>query len=212
MEEIQNQEQVENEQEEETSPVQLEGSVGLGVDLVEIERMKRILNRTKSFSKRVYTTGEREYCESTAQPHVHYATRFAAKEAVLKALGTGFAFGIAPADVEVQRNQYGRPIVQLHRKAAEIATKQGVREIPISLSYTHDEAVACAMAITAESVRVAEERIDPMEELAKQFKEARSLLDDLPVQGLDGPTASKDEDAEADQLADEIAQDEPEEV
>ncbi|MBQ9021547.1 MAG: holo-ACP synthase [Eggerthellaceae bacterium] len=165
---------------------ELEGSVGLGVDLVKIERMKRILKRTPRFSVRVYTAEERNYCEGTAQPHVHYATRFAAKEAVLKALGTGFAFGIAPADVEVLRNQYGRPIVQLHRKAAEIASKQGVREIPISLSYTHDEAVACAMAITADSVRVAEERIDPMEELAKQFKEARSLLDDLPTQHEDG--------------------------
>ena len=186
MEEIQNQEQVENEQEEETSPVQLEGSVGLGVDLVEIERMRRILARTPRFRVRVFTDEERDYCESTAAPHVHYATRFAAKEAVLKALGTGFAFGIGPADVEVVRNQYGRPSVQLHRKAAEIAEKQGVRDIPVSLSYTHGEAVACAMAITADSVRVAEARIDPMEELAKQFKEARSLLDDLPVQHEDG--------------------------
>ena len=169
-----------------TRPVQIEGSVGLGVDLVEIERMKRILGRTPHFKVRVYTQEERDYCDGTANPHVHYATRFAAKEAVLKALGTGFAFGIAPADVEVVRNQYGRPSVQLHRKAAEIASKQGVREIPVSLSYTHSEAVACAMAITADSVRVAEERIDPMEELAKQFKEARSLLDDLPTQREDG--------------------------
>ena len=186
MEEITSQEQVETEQEEDIPPVQLEGSVGLGVDLVEIERMRTILKRTPRFATRVYTEEERAYCESSAQPHIHFATRFATKEAVLKALGTGFAFGIAPADVEVVRNQYGRPIVQLHRKAAAIATSQGVREIPLSLSYTHDEAVACAMAITADSVRVAEERIDPMEELAKQFKEARSLLDDLPVQHEDG--------------------------
>ncbi len=186
MTDYQEHEQLENEQEEEIPPVQLEGSVGLGVDLVEIERMKRILGRTPRFKVRVYTDEERQYCDATANPHVHYATRFAAKEAVLKALGTGFAFGIAPADVEVVRNQYGRPSVQLHRKAAEIAAKQGVREIPVSLSYTHAEAVACAMAITADSVRVAEERIDPMEELAKQFKEARSLLDELPVQGESG--------------------------
>lgn len=173
-------------EEPEESLPELEGSVGLGVDLVEIERIKRILGRTRSFRTRVYTEGERAYCESMAQPHVHYATRFAAKEAVLKALGTGFAFGIGPADVEVVRNQYGRPSVQLHRKAAEVAAKQGVREIPVSLSYTHSEAVACAMAITADSVRVAKERVNPMEELAKQFKEARTLLDDLPVQHEDG--------------------------
>ncbi len=166
----------------------LEGSVGLGVDLVEIARMKRVLDRTPRFAVRVYTDEERSYCESTAQPYVHYATRFAAKEAVLKALGTGFAFGIAPADVEVVRNQYGRPQVRLHRRAADAARELGVREIPVSLSYTHSDAVACAMAITDDSVRVAEERIDPMEELAKQFKEARSLLDDLPVRNEHGET------------------------
>lgn len=183
-EQVEEVEQVEQAvQVEDEAVPQLEGSVGLGVDLVEIDHMKEILQRTKSFKTRVYTQEERDYCESMAAPHAHYATRFAAKEAVLKALGTGFLFGIAPADVEIVRNQYGRPTVQLHRRAAEVAKKQGVREIPISLSYTHNEAVACAMAITAESVRVAEERIDPMEELAKHFKEARSLLDDLPVQG-----------------------------
>ncbi|MBQ9068166.1 MAG: holo-ACP synthase [Eggerthellaceae bacterium] len=169
-------------------PVDLEGSVGLGVDLVEIARMKRVLARTPSFARRVYTEEERAYCESMASPHVHYATRFAAKEAVLKALGTGFSFGIAPADVEVVRNQYGRPQVRLHRRAAEVAKAQGVREIPVSLSYTHSDAVACAMAITEDSVRVAEERVDPMEELAKQFKEARSMLDDLPVRDEHGQT------------------------
>lgn len=174
---------------EEAQPVpSLEGSVGLGVDLVNIERMKCILGRTPRFSVRVYTEEERSYCESTTQPHIHYATRFAAKEAVLKALGTGFACGIAPADVEVFRNQYGRPAVKLYRRAKEVAQKQGVREIPVSLSYTHTEAVACAMAITAESVRVAEERVDPMEELAKQFKDARSMLDDLPVRNEFGQT------------------------
>ena len=164
----------------------LEGSVGLGVDLVEIERMRAVLERTPRFKTRVYSEQEQAYCESKAYPHIHYATRFAAKEAVLKALGTGFAFGIGPTDVEVEVNQYGRPVALLHRRAAEIAEKLGVREIPISLSYTHSEAVACAMAITDDSVRVAEERIDPMEELAKQFKEARSLLDDLPVRHEDG--------------------------
>lgn len=170
-------------EEDEATPVELEGSVGLGVDLVKIERMRRVLERTPRFKTRVYTEAEQAYCDGRATAYIHYATRFAAKEAVLKALGTGFACGIAPADVEVEINQYGRPAIALHRRAAEIAKKQGVREIPVSLSYTHEEAVACAMAITADSVRVAEARVDPMEELAKQFKEARSLLDDLPVQG-----------------------------
>ena len=162
-------------------PLPIEDGVGLGVDIVEIARMKRILERSPRFRQRVYTEGERIYCDKNANPAVHYAMRFAAKEAVLKALGTGFSCGIAPADVEVERNAVGRPLAVLHRKAAEVAKQLGVREIPISLSYTHNEAVACAMAITNDSIRAAEERKDPMEELAQQFKEARAMLDDLPV-------------------------------
>ena len=127
----------------------VEGAVGLGVDIVEIDRMRKILKRSPAFSRKVFSAEECRYCDATAQPAVHYATRFAAKEAVLKALGTGFSQGI------------------------------GVRELPLSLSYTHTDAVACAMAITEGSVRAQQERRDPMEELARQFKEARTMLDDL---------------------------------
>lgn len=63
---------------------------------------------------------------------------------------------------------------------AKWPASQGVREIPLSLSYTHTDAVACAMAITEESVAATERRRDPMEELTRQFKDARALLDDLP--------------------------------
>ena len=150
----------------------VEGAVGLG-------RMRRILERTPSFREKVFSEEERSYCESTANPEVHYATRFAAKEAVLKALGTGFSRGIANHDVEVRRNAKGRPFVVLHGRAKEVADERGVRELPLSLSYTHTDAVACALAITEESVRAQEERVNPMEELAKQFKEARSLLDEM---------------------------------
>ena len=175
------------------SPLPIEDGVGLGVDIVEISRMKRILARSPRFKQRVYTETERIYCESCANPAVHYAMRFAAKEAVLKALGTGFSCGIAPADVEVDRNAAGRPLAVLHRKADLVAQQLGVRDIPLSLSYTHNEAVACAMAITSDSIRAAEERKDPMEELARQFKDARAMLDDLPVAQAadDAPSVSE---------------------
>ena len=97
-----------------------EGQVGLGVDIVEIARVRRILERTPSFRERVFSEEERAYCDAAANPEVHYATRFAAKDAV-----------------------------------------------------------ACAMAITEDSLRAAEKRVDPMEELSRQFKEARSMLDEL---------------------------------
>lgn len=163
----------------------LEGQVGLGVDIVEIARMRRILERTPRFRERVFSEDERAYCDATANPETHYATRFAAKEAVVKALGTGFSRGIGVRDIEVRRNAKGRPVVALHGRAREVARELGVRELPVSLSFTHTEAVACAMAITEDSVRAAEKRVDPMEELSKQFKEARALLDEM-----DAPRAS----------------------
>ena len=165
----------------------IEGQVGLGVDIVEIERMRRILQRTPRFRERLFSEDERAYCDAKAQPEVHYATRFAAKEAVVKALGTGFSSGINPRDIEVKRTSKGRPYVALTGRAREVAREAGVRELPISLSFTHTEAVACAMAITEESVRASEARVDPMAELAQQFKEARALLDEIDAPSSQNP-------------------------
>ena len=154
------------------------GTVGLGVDIVEIARMKRILERTPSFRYRVFTEEECAYCDATSCPEAHYATRFAAREAVVKALGTGFFHeGVSWRDIQVKRTSKGRPYVVLHGAAKRVAQHLGVRELPLSLSYTHTEAVACAMAITDDSIRLSEQRKDPMEELARQFKEARGMLD-----------------------------------
>jgi len=164
-----------------------ESRVGLGIDVVEIAHMEAILARTPSF-KRIYSDDEKAYCEGTAHPAIHYATRFAAKEAVLKALGTGFSQGIGPRDVEVRRNAKGKPMCILHGRAKEIALEKGVRDLPISLSYTHTDAVACAMAITEDSTRAELERLNPMEQLSNQFKEARQLLDDI-----DATSSSTDE-------------------
>ena len=82
---------------------------GLGVDIVEINRIEKILARTPSFKARVFTEQEREYCDKKHKPAVHYAMRFAAKEAVLKALGTGIANGIRLCEVEVVHNAKGKP-------------------------------------------------------------------------------------------------------
>ncbi|MEG0324512.1 MAG: holo-ACP synthase, partial [Raoultibacter sp.] len=130
--------------------------VGLGVDIVEIARMKAILERTPSFKTKVFSEDECAYCESKGVPEIHFATRFAAKEAVLKALGTGFSEGIGVRDIEVVRNAKGKPMVVLYRRAKEVAAELGVIELPLSLSYTHTDAVACAMAITSDSVKAAE--------------------------------------------------------
>lgn len=166
-------------------------SVGLGVDIVEIARMRKIMDRSPAFVEKTYSAAERAYCDSHTHPEVHYATRFAAKEAVLKALGTGFSGGVHPLDIEVRRTTKGRPYVVLTGRAREIARDQGVREIPLSLSFTHTDAVACAMTITEDSIAAQERRRDPLEELTKQFKEARTMLDDLPANGTPAEAAAE---------------------
>ena len=156
-----------------------ESSVGLGIDIVEVERMASLLARRPRFAEQVFSEDERRYCEGTSKPATHYALRFAAKEAVVKALGTGFADGIWVRDIEVGRGKGGRPFAILSGRAHQVALEQGVREISISLSYTHSDAVACAMAITEAAVLATEKRKDPMEELARKFKETRKMLDEL---------------------------------
>ena len=151
---------------------------GLGVDIVEIDRMKAALARRPRLKERLFSADERAYCEKRSRPEVHYALRFAAKEAVLKALGTGFS-GMKFTDVEVVRETSGRPVPRLSGRAAERAAELGVVEMHLSLSFTHVTAVASAVAITEQARPVREERPDPRAQLAASFKEARSLLDEV---------------------------------
>ncbi|MDR1774929.1 MAG: holo-ACP synthase [Actinomycetes bacterium] len=175
--------------------------LGLGVDIVEIERMRNALSRRPRMKERLFSEAERWYCEHKAHPETHYALRFAAKEAVLKALGTGFA-GCGFRDVEVTHDPKGRPQAVLTGGAAAAADRQGVVEMHLSLSYTHATAVASAVAITESARPKRDEATDPKEELAREFKELRSLLDDLEsrVTGADEgalPVAGNDSEASA---------------
>ena len=150
---------------------------GLGVDIVEIERMREALERRPRLKERLFSAEEQRYCEKRSKPEVHYALRFAAKEAVLKALGTGFS-GMRFTDVEVVRENSGRPVPRLSGRAAERAAELGVVEMHLSLSFTHTTAVASAVAITQDSRPRKDEKLDPKAELAARFKEARALLDE----------------------------------
>ena len=152
---------------------------GIGVDIVEIARMERALKRTPSFRTRLFTEEERAYCDSSARPAEHYAARFAAREAVLKALGTGFSEGIGYSDVSVTRDANGRPRALLQGRAKEVAEAQGIQEVALSLSFPRERAVANAVAVS-EAVRPQkEEAPDPARELDANFREARSVIADL---------------------------------
>jgi len=170
------------------------GIRGLGVDIVEIDRMKAALERRPSMRERLFSEAEREYCDKRKKPEIHYAMRFAAKEAVLKALGTGFS-GMRFRDVEVLRDENGRPVPVLHGRAAEVAAERGVVEMHLSLSFTHTTAVASAVAITqAHRPKPKDVPRDPMAELAASFKSARAMLDSVAQEPENGDELSDGSD------------------
>ncbi len=121
--------------------------VGTGVDIVDVARIAEAVTRHGGrFLARVFTPAEAEYCRSRGVPAQHFAARFATKEAVLKALGTGWSAGIAWRDVEVINGPAGQPAVELHGGAARRAQNLGIAAIHVSISHTSDHAVAHAIA------------------------------------------------------------------
>jgi holo-[acyl-carrier protein] synthase len=123
-----------------------------GIDLVDVAEFRAVLEKHDGFAERLFTAGERAYCDSQKDPAVHLAARFAAKEAVLKALGTGLpAVGIDGRllEIEVTRDG-GRPKLRLHGRAERSARRRGVRSTALSLSHTRDAAVASVVMLCGE--------------------------------------------------------------
>jgi holo-[acyl-carrier protein] synthase len=119
---------------------------GTGIDVVEIDRIQRIIDRFgKRFLDRVYLDAEQAYCRRKRNSAESFAARFAAKEAAAKALGTGISYGVNWLEIEVVREPSGRPTLQLHGRAAQIAERLGV--IRSALSLTHTAQVAMASVV-----------------------------------------------------------------
>jgi holo-[acyl-carrier protein] synthase len=117
--------------------------IGTGVDVVEIPRIRRITERLADrFIFRVFTPSEQQYCRAHRDPAPHFAARFAAKEALFKALGTGWAKGVTWLDVEVLREGQEAPILVLHGEALRLSEAKGTRKIHLSLSHTDSIAIA----------------------------------------------------------------------
>jgi holo-[acyl-carrier protein] synthase len=119
--------------------------VSVGVDIVEVDRFARLM--AQPGLENVLTERELRYCRSRRRPAEHIAARFAAKEAILKAFGTGIGQGIRWTDVEILKEQGGRPIVALHGAAEALASRRGLRRIDVSLSHTAHLAIAQAAAL-----------------------------------------------------------------
>lgn len=117
--------------------------VGTGIDIAEVERIQQTIERYgQRFVERVYTPGEIAYVERKANKFERYAARFAAKEAGMKAIGTGWRRGVRWQDFEVANLPSGRPTLLLHGVAAEFAKKLGVTRISLSLTHTEQQGMA----------------------------------------------------------------------
>ena len=119
---------------------------GIGIDVVQNDRIRESIQRFGDrFLHRIYTEREIEYCSKCVQPEIHYAARFAAKEAAFKALGTGWAAGVKWKDIEIERLPSGKPELHLYGEALARASAAGVQRFYVSL--THDQLVSCAVVI-----------------------------------------------------------------
>jgi len=118
---------------------------GTGTDIIEVSRIKSVMERDIGFREKIFTPAEIQYCESKKNKHQHYAARFSAKESLLKAIGTGWRYGIRFADIEVYHDELGKPFIRLFGKAEELANREKFTEIHLSLS--HIKEIASAIVI-----------------------------------------------------------------
>jgi holo-[acyl-carrier protein] synthase len=117
--------------------------VGLGVDIAEVDRIRTAIERRgETFLRRVFTSAEIEYCEGFKNKFERYAGRFAAKEAAMKALGTGWRSGVRWVDLEVVREPSGRPTMVISGEAGKVAGRLGVKRIVLSITHTETQALA----------------------------------------------------------------------
>ena len=123
--------------------------IGVGVDIIEVPRVQKAIENPRTghrFRKRVYTTGEINYCEGIKRKHESYAGRFAAKEAVMKSLGVGWGSRVGWLDIEVCSARSGEPRINLHNKASTRAKRLGIHSFSLSLTHTDKYAIAYVIA------------------------------------------------------------------
>lgn len=124
--------------------------VGIGVDIIEVARIRASLERHGGrFHAKICTAGEAEYCTRMRDPAPFFAARFAAKEAVSKALGTGIGAACGWLDIEVRRKASGEPFIVLHGAGAETAKRLRIEQVLVTLSHTEHYACAQAVAVGA---------------------------------------------------------------
>ena len=133
--------------------------ISIGVDLVNISRMRDVIARWDDrFLRRVFTEGEIDYCRGRRDPVPHFAARFAAKEAAMKALGTGLSLGVRWRDLEVKRDRGQAPRLLMHGRSREIGLARGGRSMLLALTHDGDYALAQTMLVDDEPYAAAPPR------------------------------------------------------
>lgn len=122
--------------------------LGIGIDVVEVERIESSMAEFgERFAEKIFTASERIYCESQRRPGLHFAARFAAKEAVAKAFGTGIGKDLGWLDMEIVRKESGEPELKLDGAGKRYAETRGIAEVKISLTHAKHYAAANAVAL-----------------------------------------------------------------
>ena len=116
--------------------------IGIGCDIISVQRIQTAMERNERFADKLFTPAEIAYCQSKASPWQSYAARFAAKEAVMKALGTGWDGKVNWLDIEVRSDDKGNPYIKLSGGARKLADEKGICNIQLSLSHEKENALA----------------------------------------------------------------------
>ncbi len=119
----------------------------IGIDIIEIKRIERLFSANEGFLKKIYTNKEVEYCKPKKNKYQHLAARFATKEAVFKALGTGWIGNMKWTDIELLNDEMGKPYLNLYGSVKELAEKKCIDSISVSLSHCQDYAVAQVLLV-----------------------------------------------------------------
>jgi holo-[acyl-carrier protein] synthase len=115
---------------------------GIGTDIIEVSRIKTVMERDIGFRDKIFTPGEIAYCETKRYKFENYSARFSAKEAFLKAIGTGWRFGIRFADIEIIHDELGKPHIKAYGKAEELLNEYKITGMHVSLSHLKEMATA----------------------------------------------------------------------
>ncbi len=121
---------------------------GIGIDLIEVERVKKSIEKISGFKEKIFTSKEISYCESKSRKFEHFAARFAAKEAYFKAIGTGWRNGLAFNEIEVVNDILGKPEMRFNGKADELSRKKKFKSVNVSISHIKETASAVVIIET----------------------------------------------------------------